>query len=234
MTNALEARGVRYQYADGTVGLNGVDLSVPPGARYAILGPNGAGKSTLFLALAGLIAAEGEVYVFGERLTSRDGRQLRRRVGLVFQDADDMLFMPTLYDDVAFGPRNMGLTENEVGDRVAYALAATGLTGYGGRAPHRLSAGEKRRASIAAALALQPEILLLDEPTANLDGRGERELLEVARRFAGTVVVASHDLAFVGALCDAGAVMSAGKVVAEGRLKDILSDTPRLEELGLA
>ncbi len=234
MNAAVNVAGLSYRYPDGRLALAGVDLTVPEGATFGLLGANGAGKSTLLLHLGGLLRGAGVVEIFGERFGDGNLKGIRRRVGLVFQDPDDMLFMPRLGDDVAFGPRNFGLGEDEVKSRVQVALAAVGLAGYEGRAPHHLSLGERRRASLAAALALKPDLLLLDEPTANLDGGGRRELASVVKALPGTKIIASHDLAFVGRLCEEVAVMAAGRVVARGAADALLKDEPSLKEWGLA
>jgi cobalt/nickel transport system ATP-binding protein len=206
---------------------------VEAGTAFGILGANGAGKSTLLLHLNGVLDGNGAVKVSGEAITKRNVREVRRRVGLVFQDPDDMLFMPRLGDDVAFGPRNLGLAEEEVASRVREALAAAGLAGHENRSPHHMSLGERRRASIAAALALKPDILALDEPTANLDGRGRRELAALLRSLDGTKIIASHDLPFVREVCSEVALLAAGKVVASGRAEDLMGREELLREYGL-
>ncbi|HUV86099.1 MAG TPA: ABC transporter ATP-binding protein [bacterium] len=233
MTIAVKIRNLKYAYPDGTAALAGVDLTVEEGATVGVIGANGAGKSTLMLHLNGILNGGAAVEIFGERITRGNVKQIRRRVGLVFQDPDDMLFMPRLGDDVAFGPRNLGLPEDEVAARVREALAATGLEGYEKRSPHHMSLGERRRASLAAALALRPEVLALDEPTANLDGRGRRELAELLASLGGTKIIASHDLAFVKKLCAGVAVLAAGKVVGAGPTRAILRDEALLKEYGL-
>ena len=233
MTVAVKIRNLTYAYPDGTAALAGVDLTVEEGATVGVVGANGAGKSTLMLHLNGVLDGGAAVEIFGERITRRNVKEIRRRVGLVFQDPDDMLFMPRLGDDVAFGPRNLGLPEDEVAARVREALAATGLEGYEKRSPHHMSLGERRRASLAAALALKPDILALDEPTANLDGRGRRELAELLRSLDGTKIIASHDLAFVSEVCSEVALLAAGKVIASGRAEDILAREELLREYGL-
>ena len=233
MTVAVKIRNLTYAYPDGTAALAGVDLTVEESATVGVVGANGAGKSTLMLHLNGVLDGGAAVEIFGERITRGNVKEVRRRVGLVFQDPDDMLFMPRLGDDVAFGPRNLGLPEDEVAARVREALAATGLEGYEKRSPHHMSLGERRRASLAAALALKPDILALDEPTANLDGRGRRELAELLRSLDGTKIIASHDLAFVRELCSEVALLAAGKVIASGRAEDILAREELLREYGL-
>jgi cobalt/nickel transport system ATP-binding protein len=234
MTAAVKIRNLSYAYPDGTAALAGVNLTVEAGATFGLVGANGAGKSTLLLHLNGLLSGNGAVEIFGEAISKATAKKIRRRVGLVFQDPDDMLFMPRLEDDVAFGPRNLGLPDEEVAVRVRDALAATGLEGLERRSPHHLSLGERRRASIAAALALRPDVLALDEPTANLDGRGRRELGELLSTLSGTKIIAGHDLAFVGRLCAEVAVLGAGKVVATGPADKILGDERLLREYGLA
>ncbi len=234
MTTAVKISNLSYVYTDGTAALAGVNLTVEAGATFGLVGANGAGKSTLLLHLNGLLSGNGTVEIFGEAISKKTAKRIRRRVGLVFQDPDDMLFMPRLEDDVAFGPRNLGLPDDEVAARVRDALAATGLEGLERRSPHHLSLGERRRASIAAALALRPDVLALDEPTANLDGRGRRELGELLSSLSGTKIIAGHDLAFVGRLCAEVAVLGAGKVVAAGPAGKILGDERLLREYGLA
>jgi len=233
MTVAVKIQNLGYAYPDGTAALAGVNLTVKAGATFGLVGANGAGKSTLLLHLNGLLNGNGTVAIFGEAITKATAKKIRRRVGLVFQDPDDMLFMPRLEDDVAFGPRNLGLAEEEVAARVRECLAATGLVGLERRSPHHMSLGERRRASIAAALALRPDILALDEPTANLDGRGRRELGELLTSLSGTKIIAGHDLAFVGRLCSEVAVLAGGKVVAAGPADKILGDEGILREYGL-
>jgi energy-coupling factor transporter ATP-binding protein EcfA2 len=171
MSCAIEARGLRYAYRGGQPALAGVDLRVAHGERLAVLGPNGAGKTTLMLHLNGLLTGEGDLVVAGIPAGSGRRRELRARVGLVFQDPDDQLFMPTVGEDVAFGPRNLGMGEQEVAHRVTAALAAVGMQGSEERAPHALSMGQRRRVAIATVLAMEPELLVLDEPTATLDPR---------------------------------------------------------------
>jgi cobalt/nickel transport system ATP-binding protein len=234
MTLAIDIRDLQYSYPDGTAALSGVDLAVAEGATFGVVGANGAGKSTLLLHFNGILDGNGAVRIFGEPITKANVNDVRRLVGLVFQDPDDMLFMPRLEDDVAFGPRNLGLPDEEVAARVREALAATGLEGFEKRSPHHMSLGERRRASLAAALALKPDILALDEPTANLDGRGRRELAELLSSLGGTKVIASHDLAFVAELCAEIAVLAAGKVVAAGPAERILASEEKLREFGLA
>ena len=179
MSCAIDARGLRFRYPNGVVGLDGVDLHVAHGERVAVLGPNGAGKTTLMLHLNGLLTGEGELEVAGLRVGEGDVRELRAAVGLVFQDPDDQLFMPTVREDVAFGPLNLGVPPTRSRERVDAALAAVRMEHVADRAPHQLSLGQRRRVAIATVLAMRPRLLVLDEPSANLDPRARRELLEV-------------------------------------------------------
>jgi cobalt/nickel transport system ATP-binding protein len=225
---AIDARGLRYRYPNGVVGLDGVDLAVTHGERVAVLGPNGAGKTTLMLHLNGLLAGEGSLDVAGIR--TGDVRALRAAVGLVFQDPDDQLFMPTVAEDVAFGPLNLGLSREEVAARVHGALAAVRMEHVLDRAPHQLSLGQRRRVAIATVLAMRPRLLVLDEPSANLDPRARRELLEVLDGIDRTMLVVTHDLPFAARLCERAVILSGGRVVADGSCTEILADEELLAE----
>jgi len=225
---AVRASGLRYSYPGGQPGLNGVDLRVEHGERVAILGPNGAGKTTLMLHLNGLRSGEGELEVAGIAVGRRTLSQLRRAVGLVFQDPDDQLFMPTVAEDVAFGPRIMDLDEGEVRARVHEALARVRMDGAGQRPPHQLSMGQRRRVAIATVLAMRPSLLVLDEPSANLDPRARRELLEVLATLERTMLVTTHDLPFAAELCERAVIMAQGRVVADGRTDDLLAQAALL------
>jgi cobalt/nickel transport system ATP-binding protein len=220
----IEARGLRFRYPNGVAALDGVDLSVRHGERVAVLGPNGAGKTTLMLHLNGLLAAEGELTVAGIDARRGDARELRARVGLVFQDPDDQLFMPTVREDVAFGPLNLGATPAEASARVSAALREVRMEHVAERAPHQLSLGQRRRVAIATVLAMEPSLLVLDEPSASLDPRARRELLQMLDRLSQTLLVVTHDLPFAAELCERAVVLSGGRVVADGRCLDILRD----------
>ena len=228
MSCAIEARGLRFRYPNGVTGLDGVDLSVRHGERVAVLGPNGAGKTTLMLHLNGLLAGEGSLSVAGVDVRGGDTRALRARVGLVCQDPDDQLFMPTVADDVGFGPRNLGLDEAAVTARTAAALAAVRMEHAAGRAPHQLSMGERRRVAIAGVLAMDPRLLVLDEPSANLDPRTRRELIELLEEVDRTMLVVTHDLPLAATLCERAVILSAGRIVADGPCSEILGDTDLL------
>lgn len=221
----VEVRGVSYRYPDGTPALDDVGLHVHPGERVALLGPNGAGKTTFVLHLNGILQpSAGEILIAGMPVQPDTFPEIRRRVGIVFQDPDDQLFMPTVEEDVAFGPANLGLTGAARDHRVTEALEAVGMGDRRLRAPHHLSFGERRLVAIATVLAMQPEILVLDEPTANLDPAGRRELAEVLNGLDHTMLMVSHDLPFALRLCPRSIVLNGGRVVADGPTEDILSD----------
>jgi cobalt/nickel transport system ATP-binding protein len=227
---AIHASGVRFRYPDGRVALDGVDMQVGHGERVAVLGPNGAGKTTLMLHLNGLLTGEGELEVAGLEVGRRTLRELRARVGLVFQDPDDQLFMPTVREDVAFGPLNLGLNSAEAGARVDEALAAVRMAHVVDRAPHQLSMGERRRVAIATVLAMRPRLLVLDEPSASLDPRARRELLDVLAELDRTLLIVTHDLVFAGELCERAVILAAGRIVADGRCRAVLADAALLAE----
>ncbi len=233
MRPVIEIRDFYLTYPDGREALRGVHLTLMEGEKVALVGPNGAGKSTLMLAILGLLRGRGTLRVFGEDLHDDNARHLRARLGLVFQDPDDQLFSPTVFDDVAYGPLYAGLPEPEIRRRVASALSQVGLEGFEGRLSHHLSAGEKKRAAIATVLAMEPEVLLLDEPSAGLDPRARRRLIEVLRALPQTMLVATHDLGLVAELLPRTAVMDGGVVVADGPTSALLADDELLERHGL-
>ncbi len=229
MAKVVEVRDLHYRYPDGVEALKGVSFEVEEGESVGIVGPNGAGKSTLLLHLNGILlgyspSGSDPVRIKGIPVRRETLSQIRRLVGLVFQDPNDQLFSPTVFDDVAFGPLNMGLPPEEVVERVKRALQAVGMAGYENRSPHHLSFGEKKRVAIATVLAMAPEILVLDEPTANLDPVGRWELMELLRSLPHTRVIASHDLDFVEKMCDKVVVLNSGKVLACGPASQILKD----------
>jgi len=228
VTPSLEVRGLAYAYPDGHQALYGIDLSVERGERVALLGPNGAGKTTFVLHLNGILSGgAGTVNVAGldVRPGDRDAlREIRRRVGIVFQDPDDQLFMPTVRDDVAFGPANLGLRGTELDARVTEALEAVGMADVADRPPHHLSFGQRRRVAVATVLAMRPEILVLDEPTSNLDPASRRELADILRSLEVTLLLVTHDLPYALELCQRSVVLSGGSIVADGPTPDVLSD----------
>jgi cobalt/nickel transport system ATP-binding protein len=222
---AVSVRGLRFAYPDGRVALDGVDLDVAAGERVAILGPNGAGKTTLVLHLNGIYQArEGSVTIGGVPVARANLAQIRHRVGIVFQDPDDQLFMPTVRDDVAFGPAHAGLRAGELDRRVAGALDAVGMGVHGDAAPHHLSFGQRRRVAIATVLATSPAVLVLDEPTANLDPAARRELTHVLDQLDITLVVVTHDLPYANELCTRAVILDRGQVTADGPIGEVLAD----------
>ena len=224
MSCAIHARGLAYSYPNGQPGLSGVELHVEHGERVAVLGPNGAGKTTLMLHLNGLMSGTGDLEVAGLQVGPDTLADLRLRVGLVFQDPDDQLFMPTVQEDVAFGPLNMGLEDDQVIERVDEALGWVRMRAAGPRAPYQLSMGERRRVAIATVLAMHPSLLVLDEPSANLDPRARRELLEVLARIDRTMLVTTHDLPLAAELCERAVILAGGRVAADGDCREILGD----------
>ena len=229
---AIEIDDLSYTYPDGSPALRGVSLRVEEGATVGLVGPNGAGKSTLMLHLNGILSGDGTVRVFGEPV-GRGSNHARQSVGLVFQNPDDQLFMPTVFDDVAFGPLNLGWPEEKVRERVGEALAAVRADGYESRSPHHMSIGEKKRVAIATVLAMDCRIVALDEPATGLDPRGRRELIELLRGLDATQMVATHDLAMVLELCDRVVVLNEGEIVIEGETHDVLGQKDLLLSYGL-
>jgi cobalt/nickel transport system ATP-binding protein len=224
MSCAVHAEALTYAYPNGHAALNGVELHIEHGERVAVLGPNGAGKTTFMLHLNGLMSGSGRLEVAGIEVGPKTLGSLRLRVGLVFQDPDDQLFMPTVEEDVAFGPLNMRLERDDVRLRVSEALTAVRMEHAAGRAPYQLSMGERRRVAIATVLAMRPSLLVLDEPSANLDPRARRELLDVLERVERTMLVTTHDLPLAAELCERAVILAGGRVVADGPCREILAD----------
>jgi len=233
----LEVRGLSYAYPDGKPALNDVSLYAEDGECIGIIGPNGAGKSTLLLHMNGILPGDdrpaGTVSVCGTPVDGGSLRDVHRLVGLLFQDPDDQLFCPTVYEDVAFGPSQFGLRAEEIPGIVADALRQVGLEGFERRSPHHLSGGEKQRVCLAGILACQPRILVLDEPTSDLDPRGRRELSRLIRNLRATRVIASHDLELVVDLCSRVYLLDGGAVVASGPAVDLLANEPLMLAHGL-
>ncbi len=229
----IQVDNLKFTYPDGQEALKGVSFTIYEGESIALLGPNGAGKSTLLLHLNGILKGEGEIKVAGISLKNGDLYEVRRKIGFVFQDPDDQLFMPTVYEDIAFGPLSFGVSPEEVEKRVKKALNEVGLPGFEKRAPHHLSLGEKKRVSLATVLSLEPEILVLDEPTSNLDPKSRRELIQLLKSFAHTKIIATHDILFAYEVTEKTLLLYQGKLVAYGPSKEILSNDKMLEQYGL-
>ena len=233
MHHTVELKDLRFSYGDGTQALKGVDLYIAPGEKVALVGPNGSGKSTLILHLNGILQGEGQVFVCGEPVQEDRLGLVRAAVGLVFQDPDDQLFSQSVFDDVAFGPIYMGCEPDQVNQRVEEALTSVGMLNAKGRVSHHLSAGEKKRVAIASVLAMDPEILVLDEPTAGLDPRSRRELIRLLDSLPQTMLVASHDMHFVADIFPRIIVIDQGRIVVDGATQDLMADEALLEAHGL-
>lgn len=230
----LELRALRYSYPDGTAALRGVSLGVAHGEKVALVGPNGAGKSTLLLHLNGVLrSAGGAVLIDGEPLSDASVRRVRARVGMVFQDPDDQLFSPTVFDDVAFGPLHMGLAEAEVRARVVRALDQVGMAGFEKRMPHHLSLGQRKRIAVATVLSMAPALLALDEPSAGLDPRARRGLIELLQALPQAMLVSTHDMRLVAEVFPRTVVLHQGELAFDGSSAHLLADNTLLERYGL-
>jgi len=229
----LQIQDLHFSYPDGHQALRGIDLSVCEGEKVALVGPNGAGKSTLMLHLNGILGENSPVSIAGLAVNKENLPLIRALVGLVFQNPDDQLFSPTVFDDVAFGPLHMGLSEEEVHRRVARALEDVQMKDFGNRLSHHLSMGQKKRIAIATVLAMQPQILVLDEPSAGLDPRARRSLINFLKVLPITMVISTHDLRMVEDLFPRMVIMDEGKIVADGYSRDLLLDDELLEAHGL-
>jgi len=229
----IEIDNLVYTYPDGQQALKGVNLRVWEGEKVAIIGPNGAGKTTLLLHLNGILNGDGMVRVMGTEVRGRHLGAIRAKVGMVFQDPDDQLFSPTVFEDVAFGPLHSGLPEEEVRRRVRRALAQVGMEGFENRMPHHLSLGERKRIAIATVLSMDPAILVLDEPSSELDPRSRRSLIQLLERLPQTMLVASHDMRLVRDLCPRTVIMDEGRIVADGPTGRLLADAELLVRHGL-
>ena len=233
MHHSIEIEHLSFQYPDGHPALFDVSLDITPGEKTALVGPNGAGKSTLILHLNGILTGEGSVKVCGLDVNPDNLKLVRAQVGMVFQTPDDQLFSPTVFDDVAFGPLYQGLPEDEVQLRVDQALTAVAMSAYKDRVSHHLSAGEKKRIAIATVLSMQPQVLVLDEPTAGLDPRSRRGLINLLRDLPLTMLVSTHDMLMVRELFPRMVIMDQGRIVADGPTETLMEDAALLETHGL-
>jgi cobalt/nickel transport system ATP-binding protein len=236
-TPKLKVSGLGYSYPDGNQALDNIDLIVNAGERVALLGPNGAGKTTLVMHLNGILhGGKGSIEIDGSLIDPNQNASLlaaRQKVGIVFQDPDDQLFMPTVGEDIAFGPQNYGVKGQELEDRVVAALALVKMSEFRDRAPHHLSFGQRRRVAVATVLAMQPEILVLDEPSSNLDPAARRELFEILQALPVTILMVTHDLPYAMQICPRSVIISAGNIVADGSTIEILRDETLLNKYRL-
>jgi cobalt/nickel transport system ATP-binding protein len=233
MHHSIDIKNLNFSYPDGTVALHDISLSVAPGEKVALVGPNGAGKSTLILHLNGILSGQGLVRVCGLEVVKENLGRVRSCVGLVFQSPEDQLFSPTVFDDVAFGPLYQGLPRDEVLKRVDQALEAVHMLGYKKRVSHHLSMGEKKRIAIATVLSMQPEVLVLDEPTGGLDPRSRRSLIHLLQELPLTMLVSTHDMLLVNEIIPRMIILDEGRVVADGPTQTLMNDTALLEAHGL-
>jgi cobalt/nickel transport system ATP-binding protein len=222
MPSLIEVRNLHYRYEDGTPALNGIDFHLSAGETVALLGPNGSGKTTFALHLNGLLRGNGEVEVCGMQVSKQNATAIRRKIGLVFQDSDSQLFMPTVIDDVSFGPLNHGVEAGKAAQRALAALEQVGMAAAAGKAPYHLSAGEKKRVAIAGVLVMDPEILLLDEPTTFLDPPGRRGLASLLAGLPQAKILITHDMPFALALCSRGVFFDRGKISGEGTVAELM------------
>ncbi len=234
---SLEIKQLAFAYPDGNQALFGVDLQIAKGERVALLGPNGAGKTTLVMHLNGIHPAQhGEVLIAGEKIDIENKvalKRIRSQVGIVFQDPDDQLFMPTVREDIGFGPYNLGLRGPELDQAINNALAQVGMLDFIDRAPHHLSFGQRRRIAVAGVLAMKPEILVLDEPSSNLDPASRRELAEILKSLEITLLMVTHDLPYALELCPRSLILSGGKIVEDRNTRELLKDEQTLEKYRL-
>jgi energy-coupling factor transporter ATP-binding protein EcfA2 len=233
MPKAIEIDSFSYKYPDGTIALSEITLNIEHNQKVALLGPNGAGKSTLLLAMAGFVKGSGKVLIDGLEINSKNLKKIRGTIGCCLENPDDQLFMPTLFDDVAFGPLNMGLSPEQVKKRVAEALETVGLSEMADKAPHHLSAGQKRAAAIATILSMSPKIITLDEPDSSLDPRNRNNLIKLLRDLPQTLIIATCNMNFAAALAERAVLLDEGRIVADGDAKKIMSDSQLMTAHGL-
>ena len=233
MSKAVEIRNFSYNYSDGTCALNDITITIEHGQRVALIGPNGAGKSTLLLAMAGFVKGDGKILIDGLTVEKKNLKRIRRTIGSCLENPDDQLFMPTLFDDVAFGPLNMGLEADEVKMRVNNVLQTVGLAGMADKAPHHLSAGQKRAAAIATILSMSPQIITLDEPDGSLDPANRNNLIKLLAGLSQTLIIATCNMNFAIATADRAVLVNDGHIIADGNAKSIMLDSDLMTKHGL-
>lgn len=233
MSKIIEVKDFFYHYSDGTEALKNINLAVEEAQRVVLIGPNGAGKSTLLLAMAGFINGKGTVLIDGIKVTKKNIKRIRTLIGSCLDNPEDQLFMPTIFDDVSFGPLNMGLNGEEVRKRVEETLKRVGLNGMAEKAPHHLSAGQKRSAAIATILSMAPKIITFDEPDNSLDPRSRDNLLALLKNLSQTLVIATCSMDFAGAIADRAVLLDRGQIIADGKAEDIMSNNELMKAHGL-
>ncbi|MHC4645826.1 MAG: energy-coupling factor ABC transporter ATP-binding protein [Planctomycetota bacterium] len=233
MLKAIELTNFSYRYPDGAPALSDITLSIELGQKVALIGPNGAGKSTLLLAMAGFLKGSGKVFIHGLHVTPKNLKRIRTLLGACLENPDDQLFMPTLFDDVAFGPLNMGLDAGQVSARVADALKTVGLADMADKAPHHLSAGQKRAAAIATIISMSPKIITLDEPDGSLDPRNRNNLIKLLKNLPQTLIIATCNINFAAALAERAILLDRGRIVADGDARQIMADAALMAQHGL-
>jgi cobalt/nickel transport system ATP-binding protein len=233
MAKAVEIKNFSYKYPDGTVALGGINLSIEHGQKVALIGPNGAGKSTVLLAMAGFLKGDGQVLINGLPINGKNMKKIRSTIGCCLENPDDQLFMPTLFDDVAFGPLNMGFVTEQVKMRVADALRTVGLSEMAQKAPHHLSAGQKRAAAIATILSMSTEIITFDEPDGSLDPRNRNNLVKLLKNLTQTLIIATCNMNFAAAVAERAVLIDKGRIIADGDAKKIMSDSQLMTSHGL-
>jgi len=233
MSDAVCIKNFSYDYPDGTKALDDISLNIAPGQKVALIGANGSGKSTLLLAMVAFIRGKGSVFVKGTEVTAKNAARVRKNIGLVMQNPDEQLFMQTIWEDVAFGPLNMGLSDEDVHTRTHAAIDTVGLTGMETKAPHHLSAGQKRSAAIATILSMNPAIITMDEPDTSLDPRSRNHLVDLLHSLSQTLIIATCNMHFAAQVCDRCILISNGKVVADADTRTILTDQTLMQQNGL-
>jgi len=226
---AVQITNLSFSYPDETKALENISFSLEEGESLGIIGPNGAGKSTLLLHLNGVLKKDGAIRIFGEVIGKQNIKKIRGKVGLVFQDPNDQLFMPTVFDDVAFGPLNLGMEKEKIKEKVTNTLAQLGLAGYEAKNPSHLSLGERKKVSLATVLVMEPQLIVLDEPTANLDPGSKKSFIHTLKKINKTKITASHDMDAICDLCTRVILMNKGRIVAQGNAENILRDKELLE-----
>ncbi|MBI5748380.1 MAG: ABC transporter ATP-binding protein [Nitrospinae bacterium] len=229
----VEIKELYFKYPDGSDVLKGINFSISRGESVGIIGPNGAGKSTLLLNLNGILIGNGQIRIMGMELNKKNLKEIREKIGIVFQNPDDQLFCPTVWEDVAFGPQNMGFSEDDISKRVREAMGTVRLSGFEKRSPHHLSLGEKKRVSLATVLSMTPDIIAFDEPSSNLDPNSQKLLIHAIKALSSTKIVVTHDLYLAGDICSRLIILFDGEIVADGEAKEILGNQELLNRYGL-